>query len=79
MKANQTAVHCRVPNEVYDRANALLDITQKSMASLVSNAMTVYIDMVTKGYESSKEYNPLKLDIYAYSLNEDDRTDSPSG
>ena len=76
MKTKYTAVHCRVPNEIYDRANELLDVTQKSMANLVSNAMTVYVDMVVKGYDSAKEYNPLKLDKYAYSLNNENENAS---
>ena len=78
MKAEHTAVHCRIPNEVYDRANQLLGVTQKSMANLVTNAITVYVDMVTSGKsETADKYKPLKLDQYAYSLNENDRTDSP--
>ena len=73
MKAEYTAVHCRIPNEVYDRANELLGVTQKSMANLVANAVTVYVDMVTSGKsEVADEYNPLKLDQYAYSLREED-------
>lgn len=72
MKAEYTAVHCRIPNEVYDRANELLGVTQKSMANLVANAVTVYVDMVTSGKSGiAEEYNPLKLDQYAYSLRED--------
>ena len=73
MKAEYTAVHCRIPNEVYDRANELLGVTQKSMANLVANAVTVYVDMVTSGDSRiADEYNPLKLDQYAYSLREED-------
>ena len=73
MKAEYTAVHCRIPNEVYDRANELLGVTQKSMANLVANAVTVYVDMVTSGDSHiADEYNPLKLDQYAYSLREED-------
>ena len=73
MKTEYTAVHCRVPNEVYDRANELLGVTQKSMANLVSNAITVYVDMVTSNStEKANKYNPLKLDQYAYTLHEKD-------
>lgn len=81
MKAEHTAVHCRIPNDVYDRANELLGVTQKSMANLVTNAIVVYVDMVTSGKsETADKYKPLKLDQYAYSLNdENDRTDSPPG
>jgi len=76
MKVKYTAVHCRVPNEIYDRANELLDVTQKSMANLVSNALTVYVDMVVKGYESAETYKPLKLDKYAYTLHDNDKSKS---
>ena len=72
MKAEYTAVHCRIPNEVYDRANELLGVTQKSMANLVANAVTVYVDMVISGESQiADKYNPLKLDQYAYSLREE--------
>lgn len=76
MKTKYTAVHCRVPNEIYDRANELLDVTQKSMANLVSNALTVYVDMVVKGYDIAEEYNPLKLDKYAYTLHDNNQPKS---
>lgn len=81
MKAEHTAVHCRIPNDTYDRASELLGITQKSMANLVNNAILVYVDMVvSNSTEKAEQYKPLKLDQYAYSLHEkEDGTNSPSG
>ena len=79
MKAEHTAVHCRIPNDTYDRANELLGVTQKSMANLVNNAIIVYVDMVvSNSIEKANNYKPLKLHQYAYSLHEkEDRTNGP--
>jgi sialic acid synthase SpsE len=80
MKAEHTAVHCRIPNATYDRANELIGVTQKSMANLVNNAIITYVDMVvSNSTKTAEQYKPLKLDQYAYSLYEQDRTNSPSG
>ena len=75
-KTEYTAVHCRVPNEVYDSASELTKVTQKSIANLVANAITAYVTAVTQGVDEIKEYQPLKIDQFAWSLNHDDEPKS---
>ena len=75
-KTEYTAVHCRVPNQVYDNASELTKITQKSIANLVANAITAYVTAVTKGVDEIKTYQPLKIDQFAWSLNNHDKPKS---
>lgn len=72
-KTEYTAVHCRVPNEVYENASKLTKVTQKSIANLVANAITAYVTAVTKGVDEIKDYQPLKIDQFAWSLNNNDK------
>ena len=72
-KTEYTAVNCRVSDEVYDSAVALTKVTQKSIANLVANAITAYVTAVTKGVDEIKDYQPLKIDQFAWSLNNDDK------
>jgi len=75
-KTEYTAVNCRVPNEVYDSASELTKVTQKSIANLVANAITAYVTAVTKGVDEIKNYQPLKIDQFAWSLNNHDKPKS---
>jgi predicted DNA-binding protein len=66
-KQTFTAIQCRVPDEIYADAKKLTSITDKSIASMVANAIEFYIGSVTNKL-TEKQKNTLKLDRFAYEL-----------
>ena len=68
-KQTYTAIQCRVPDEIYNDAKILTGITDKSIASMVANAIEFYIGTVTEKL-TEKQKTTLKLDQFAYSLSD---------
>lgn len=68
-KENMThqAINCRIPKETYDSMQVIVENTKKSTAEFVKNCIEWYIISVEKELDS--DYNPLKIDQFAYKLN----------
>jgi len=62
------AVNCRIPKEVYNDMQDLLRFTQKSTAAFVKDSIEFYMECVKKN-KIAEDFNPLKIDQFAYNLN----------
>ena len=69
MKTNkQVAFSCRLPHETFEKVQSLLQVSQKSVAVFCKDAIEEYMSQITK--DNYKESNSLKIDKYAWKINE---------
>ena len=74
-KKGHTAVHCRISDDVFEKAQKLTNVAQHSMAQLVSNAIITYVIAVSKGSDAIKDMQILKLHQYAWKLANGEKDD----
>lgn len=66
-----TAVHCRIPTDVYDDMQTVRKISEKSVASYVSAAIITYTGLVKE--KNPKQIAALQLDQLAYQLSQSNK------
>ena len=65
----QVAINCRIPEEVHQQMSGLLNITKKSAAAFISDAVVQYIALLPKEKDITKQLtNAMQIDRFAYNL-----------
>ena len=63
------AINCRIPKDVHTEMNELLQITKKSAAAFVADAVVQYIKLLPTEEDTSKQLTKaMQIDRFAYQL-----------